>query len=439
MPRLTPALIAAAVTTMILVAPLSAAADSVTTSIPTGTNSPAVIAVTPDGSKVVAVNYSNTVTVVDTATGTSTAPASLGAFSYNLVVTPSGTTALVATTGAGLSFVDTATGVATSVVYNSYIFDVALSPDGSLAYLTTASSTVIVVDVATRAEVRRITLSNAGNGYGIAVLPGGAQLLVTDISGQALLEVDAATGAVTQTIAIASNPTEVVVSADGAHVYVASFISGTVHSVNLTAGTASPIALDATGPFAEMGLTPDGSKLYVARGFGNQVTVIDTASNTTTAPIITAVISRGIAIPASGTRAYVGDSTTPGLLIVEIDRPPLLLAAAAPSAIVGTPYAFSPLIEGSPAPTFALTGTLPSGLAFDAATGRVSGTPTQSGSFSFSITATNAFGTDSQTYAVVVSATAALAATGVSPLPLAASAGLLVLLGLALRRPRRVH
>ena len=47
---------------------------------------------------------------------------------------------------------------------------------------------------------------------------------------------------------------------------------------------------------------------------------------------------------------------------------------------------------GSPAPVLAETGTLPAGVDFDTATGVLSGTPTEAGSFPITFTATNGVG-----------------------------------------------
>ncbi len=58
---------------------------------------------------------------------------------------------------------------------------------------------------------------------------------------------------------------------------------------------------------------------------------------------------------------------------------------------------------GSGATTLALTGTLPTGLSFDAGSGLISGTPTATGLFQFTITATDALGDQTaQDYAVTI-------------------------------------
>jgi hypothetical protein len=93
----------------------------------------------------------------------------------------------------------------------------------------------------------------------------------------------------------------------------------------------------------------------------------------------------------------------------------------------GTAYSFSYQVDGYPSPTFSLTsGTLPPGLTLSS-TGLLSGTPTQTGTFSGTVTASNGVGTaatqsftitigspvGSNTYALIVSSTGmALTPTG---------------------------
>jgi hypothetical protein len=74
-------------------------------------------------------------------------------------------------------------------------------------------------------------------------------------------------------------------------------------------------------------------------------------------------------------------------------NPPVSLSPSSLSAmVVGVPFAESVSASGGTVPyNYAVTaGTLPAGLVLDALTGAITGTPTASGAYSFTITATDA-------------------------------------------------
>ena len=68
-----------------------------------------------------------------------------------------------------------------------------------------------------------------------------------------------------------------------------------------------------------------------------------------------------------------------------------------------------PEADGTPAPTYAVEGSLPAGIAFDTATRVISGTPTAVGSGTITIRATNSAGDADWTVAYTTSAPAATA------------------------------
>jgi hypothetical protein len=83
---------------------------------------------------------------------------------------------------------------------------------------------------------------------------------------------------------------------------------------------------------------------------------------------------------------------------------PILIDATLAPAKVGTAYSAAITAEPADATTFAITaGALPAGLGLNPTTGVISGTPQTSGSFEFTITATNAGGPDSAVFTIQVS------------------------------------
>jgi hypothetical protein len=85
--------------------------------------------------------------------------------------------------------------------------------------------------------------------------------------------------------------------------------------------------------------------------------------------------------------------------------PPVITTTTLPDGVVGTAYGQNILASGN-ASTFAVTsGTLPAGLSLSAG-GSLTGTPTTATSYSFTVTATNACGSDPQAYTVNITATA---------------------------------
>ena len=311
---------------------------------------------------------------------------------------------------------------------------------GASAYVADAGDGAIeVVDIASRAIVDTIPLPAGVVPYGIAITPDQTRLVVTDVNATTVTVVDIASGTSLAPFPVSGLPLFVEVSGDGSKAYVGGIGFGQPVAVDLSTGAVSSLTTTA-GSVWNMAVTPDGSRLYLTDTAGI-VSILDSVTDTQVDSIDIGDSAFGISFAADGATAFIGDVNVPQVVVLATDVAPTLVASV-PAATVGSAYSAALGGVGNPAPTYTVpAGALPAGLALDAATGVISGTPAAAGTFAFTVTATNALGTDTQAYSLAVMASAVLVAAGAGAEPLAMGAGLLLLggLALALRRRRRVH
>lgn len=177
----------------------------------------------------------------------------------------------------------------------SYPTGVALTPNGSLAYVTDAVTSVWVVDTASNSAIA--TIPAGSDPEAIAITPDGKHAYVTSITcGQLLCSgpenppqlasvevIDTASNSLNATITIGNLPT---VQTPGA------LLSG-------------------------IAISPDGTRAYVSNGQGNQIWVIDTASNQVVAAILTTELGFvGVSISPDGSRLYAGSIGNPSVVDV---------------------------------------------------------------------------------------------------------------------------
>jgi len=82
---------------------------------------------------------------------------------------------------------------------------------------------------------------------------------------------------------------------------------------------------------------------------------------------------------------------------------PSITTASLPSVNRNATYNATIAASGSPAPTFAVSsGTLPTGLTLNSTTGKITGKPTVSGAYTFSVKAQNAKGTATKAFTITV-------------------------------------
>jgi YVTN family beta-propeller protein len=235
-----------------------------------------------------AVTSTNNVAVIDSATLTSSnynPPETLIPVGYNPVAlagTPDGSQVWVIDAGPGtdttlwsIDVISTSTDTVTGhVAVVGDPTDVAFSPNGEYAYVTTSNG-LSVYNVATRQQVALIP--GLDSPKSVAVAPNGADVYVAETNGDELATVSTATNQVVHTAKVGQEPWDAVVSPDGSTVYVANPDSDSVSVVDAANGTVENSYVVPGAPDA-LGVTPNGKQLWVA---GNDSAVLYTINLTT--------------------------------------------------------------------------------------------------------------------------------------------------------------
>jgi YVTN family beta-propeller protein len=264
----------------------SAAGNVVDATIPVGVN-PYGVAVAPDGSAVYVTNHKDgTVSVI---MGTQVAyTVRVGDDPHGLAVTPDGGKVYVAAAGKDIVTIFDATKPPSgfkAVKVGNYPWGVAITPDGSRAYVTNAhDNTVSVIDTTSDAVIGS-PIAVGDQPTGVAVTPDGSKVYTANYDN--LSVIDTKTNAVT-TIGLPgftygashSFTGGLAITPDGAKLYVTGHFSvdgspspkGAVAEIDTSTDTLIgdglwPVEVGFGGSDpAGVGVTPDGTKVYVALG-----------------------------------------------------------------------------------------------------------------------------------------------------------------------------
>ncbi len=267
----------------------------------------------------------------------------LGDLPLGMRLSPSGDALLVSNDGQGtqsLQVVDPATSQVTQTIAypspRSLFVGLAFSPDGKTAYAAGGGDELIhtyavsgphltetapIALPATNPAGAKVNMFPAG----LEVTAGGKRLVVADHLADAASVVDVATGTA-RTVAVGHAPLGVAVTPDGSTAYVTDQGADTVTVLDLT-GTAPTVKATVkvgTHPNAET-LDAATHRLYVADGDSDQVSVIDTATNTVTSTIDLAPYAganvgsnpTGLALSADHSRLFVTNAGNNDVAVVD--------------------------------------------------------------------------------------------------------------------------
>jgi YVTN family beta-propeller protein len=207
-----------------------------------------------------------------------------------LAATPDGSEVWVTDTGpqtnasspSDVDVISTTTDTVTSVIpLSGAPSNIAFSPNGDYAYVTTSTG-LAVFDVASKSLITEI--GGLDDPHGVAVSPDGSLVYVTEAGNDTVAVIDAATNSVSQTIGVGSLPWQVLFAPNGATAYVADPDSNQVSVIDVATSAVSATISVPDDPDA-LALTTDASELWVGENSGGAIGVIDTGTDTLEASI----------------------------------------------------------------------------------------------------------------------------------------------------------
>lgn len=265
--------------------------NAVTATIPVG-NFPTGVVFSPDGARAYVTNQSDgTVSVIDTASNTVTATITVEAGGGNLfmpAITPDGKNLYVPDINNGLFVVNTATNKVVATIPGAPGVAVAITPDGTRAYvqsLFSSSTGIPVIDTANNTIVTTIMGVPGAFSFGIADTPNGLTIYATGGGAGVVSAISTSSNSVTA-IPTTGAPEGIVITPDGSRAYfvlqqgAGEFVGVIDTATNTQEATTIPIGNVTDFAVAFLAITPDGAFVYAVSLDGPTVAVIDTSLNT---------------------------------------------------------------------------------------------------------------------------------------------------------------
>jgi YVTN family beta-propeller protein len=218
-----------------------------------------------------------------------------------------------------LSVLDVTTNeLITTIPVGSRPSGVAITPDGSRAYVTNElEATVSVVDIATNAMIETISVGILPRD--VAITPDGSRAYIANAGSDTLSVIDTATNQVINIIPGLADPVQVAITPNGSRAYVANqgFSPPAVSVIDTVSNMVIASISIPRGTPRDVAITPDGSRAYVPAGGVGVVWVIETATNTVVASIEGLSLVESVAITPDGTRAYVPQVTADSVAVID--------------------------------------------------------------------------------------------------------------------------
>lgn len=240
-----------------------------------------------------------------------------------VAVTPDGSTAYLAETGQYYVIADDlATKAQTKIEVGAYPQDVAVSPTGKVVYATVTagdtgpggSDVIAAIDPATNKVTADIRVGPAPRQ--VVFSHDGSTAYVTTETG--IYEISTATSRVVRVIPEAgatNGPQGIALSPNGATLYVTNPDAGTVAAIDAASGKVVASASGLAEPYS-VTVTPSGSTLYVADMNSDSVSVLSAATMKASATVSVGRLPMSVTTSPDGSQVWVGNGYTGDVSVI---------------------------------------------------------------------------------------------------------------------------
>lgn len=224
--------------------------------------------------------------------------------------------AYITNSGTGsVSIIDIATQMVVASAVGGSPLGVALTPDGSKAYMTDGIN-VLVFDTVTKGVIKTLAVNSWP--FGVAVSPDGSKAYVTrhlsfSLTSDSLAVINTADDTVAGYVKAGRLPMGVAVHPDGTKVYVA-----TANGLNIVNGSTVTTKEAGSRPF---GVTVNGSlkRVYVTSQMSNEVHAFDATTDDWIGKAIVESSPQGIAVSPNGKRVFVANNGSDSISILDAE------------------------------------------------------------------------------------------------------------------------
>jgi YVTN family beta-propeller protein len=201
--------------------------------------------------------------------------------------------------------------VVTTIAVGANPIAVAMSADGTLAYVANLNSNSLSV-IDTDIDKVVATVDAGPSPRDVETTPDGRYVLVVNQSTNSVTVLDASNYSIVASIPVGTFPCAISIAPDGSAAYVTNRLSNNVSIIDLATFQVTNVPV---GTFAcDVMVSPDGHWAVVTNRLSGNITIIDTATKLAVATVSTGINPQGLAFSPDGARAYVTNAASTSVI-----------------------------------------------------------------------------------------------------------------------------